>query len=145
MPTPPSPARRGLPPPEATPGARLPVSEIENYRRQLSGALERLESRRSVVAAIDIDESLTAEALAFTATEFRDLRRILEAAKPSDALRPVHDLLISACVLGAGAANLRIEAARDNNLLVRRNAASAAGVLMLLDRACAALACTGGR
>ena len=99
-----------------------------------------------MVAAIDIDESVTAEALAFTAAEFRDLRRILEAAKPSDALRPAHDLLISACVLGAGAANLRIEAARDNNPLVRRNAASAAaGALMLLDRACAALACTGGR
>ena len=122
------------------------MSDIESYRRQLSGALERLESRRPVLAAIDLDQDVTAETLASTAADFKDLRRILEAAKPADVIRPTHDLLIASCVLGAGAAGQRIDAARANDLQMRRNAASAAaGALMLLDRACAALGCSGGR
>ena len=144
MPAPPSPARRGPTDPEAI--DRLPVSEIVNYRRQLAGALERIEARRAVVAAIDLDQSVAAEMLASTAEDFRILRRILEATKPSAVARPTHDLLIAACELGAGAASLRSDADRNKDLQVRRNAASAAaGALMLLDRACTALGCTGGR
>jgi hypothetical protein len=128
---------------EATPSARLPVSEIENYRRQLAGALERLESRRAVVAAIDLDQRVAPEILVATAADFRVLRRILEGTKPSAVLRPAHDLLIASCELGAGAASLRSDADRSEDLQVRRNAASAAaGALMLFDRACAALGCT---
>lgn len=113
-----------------------------NYRQQLTGALERMEARRPLVASIDADEDVSAEALVFTAQEFKDLRRILESVKPSSVVKPTHDLLIASCTLGSVASSLRIDAARENSSQVRRNAASAAaGYLMLFDLACADLQC----
>lgn len=142
--TPPSPARRGAAVPDAS--IRLPLNEIESYRRQLAGALEQLQARRTVIAAIDLDQSLAAATLASTAADLGILRRTLEGTKPSEALRPTHNLLIASCELGARAARLRSDADFSHDLQVRKNAASAAaGALMLLDRACAALGCTGGR
>lgn len=145
-PAPPNPARRNLPTETVIPDLRLPPGEAEAYRRQLQSVLERIESRRRVVESIDKAEAVPVEVLEFTASEFRDLRRILGAFKPSDALRTTHDLLAVSCNLASTATSLQIEATRHNDAEARRNAPSAAaGALMLLDRACARLDCAGSR
>jgi hypothetical protein len=138
--------RRPLPsrPGSARPGP--PTRELTLYRQQLSGTLERMEARRSVIARIDAGESVGAEELALTAQEFSDLRRSLEAIRPSPAVESSHHLLIASCTLGAIASSLRIDAARENRLEIRRRAASAAaGSLMLFDLACTELGCTRAR
>lgn len=141
-PVPPHQTRRDLPPAPALPDLRLAPSEIEQYRRQLQGALERILSRRSIVEAIDTAGAVPLAVLESTAAEFRDLRRLLGAIKPSDALRTTHDLLAVSCTLGATAISLQIQATRHNDAEARQNAPSAAaGALMLLDRACARLDC----
>jgi hypothetical protein len=57
-------------------------------------------------------------------------------------MAPTHELLLASCTLGATASRLGIEASRDRNQDVRKNAASAAaGALMFFDRACADLGC----
>lgn len=138
------PARKPQLSPPVSERPSIPAPEILNYRQQLGGALERMEARRPLAASIDADEDVSAEALAFTAQEFKDLRRILEALKPTGAIKPTHDLLIASCTLGTQAASLRIDAARENSPQIRRNAASAAaGYLMLFDLACADLQCAG--
>lgn len=145
-PAPPNPARRNLPRVMGTPDLRLPPSEVEQYRRQLQGALERIEARRPVIEAIDTAVTVSIDVLEFTAVEFSDLRRILGAIQPSESLRTTHDLLTVSCTLGARAVGLQIQASRHNDAEARRNAPSAAaGSLMLLDRACARLACADPR
>lgn len=142
-PAPPTPARRNLPHETAIPDLRLPPSEVEQYRRQLQGALERIESRRPVIEAIDASVAVPIDMLESTAVELSDLRRILGAIKPSEALRTTHDLLAVSCTLAATATTLQIQASRNNDPEARRNAPStAAGALMLLDRACARLGCS---
>jgi hypothetical protein len=141
---PPDRARTEPQPPQVAQEPRLPARDAEQYREQLSGALERIEAQRSVIVAIGADENVAAEALGFAAAEFDDLRRLLGAVKPSSVVKPTHDLLIVSCTLAATAARLRIEAARDNRLEARRNAGTAAaGSLMILDRVCASLGCAG--
>lgn len=120
----------------------LPTREIEMYRQQLSGALERMQARRSVVVSIDVGEYVGADALSSAAREFTDIRRILETIKPSSTVSATHGLLMASCTLGAVAANLRIDAERMNSPEPRGNAASAAaGALMFFDLACGDLAC----
>ena len=141
VPLPASPTRRGIPQPESavTP---LPPAVIEAYRRQLVDAIERLESHRSVIAAIDLERYMTVRTLEAVNTELKNLQARIETVKPSNEMRPTHDLLLASCALGANAVTLRIDAERRDDATGRRNAASAAaGALMLLDRACVVLGC----
>ena len=141
VPLPASPTRRGIPQPESavTP---LPPAVIETYRRQLVDAIERLESHRSVLAAIDLERYVTVRTLEAVNTELKNLQARIETVKPSSEMRPTHDLLLASCALGVNAVTLRIDAERRDDAAGRRNAASAAaGALMLLDRACVVLGC----
>ena len=145
---PPAPVPAPSPPPirgarQVDTSVRLPAAAaVEQYRRQLAGSLGRLESRRSVIAAIDLDRNVNVETLEATLAELRTLRGNLEAVKPSDELRPTHDLLLAACGLSATAVSLRLEALRGTDASAPQNAASAAaGALMLFERACVVLGC----
>jgi len=115
---------------------------VDAYRQQLSGALERLQARRAIVASIDANEDVAPPALVTALEEFSDLRRILTAIKPSAAVKPTHELLVASCNLGAMAVSMRLDPAQDNRQNRRGNAASAAaGSLMFFDLACADLGC----
>lgn len=141
VPLPASPTRRGIPQPESavTP---LPPAVIETYRRQLVDAIERIESHRSVIAAIDLERYVAVRTLEAVNTELKNLQARIETVKPSNEMRPTHDLLLASCALGVNAVTLRIDAERRDDAAGRRNAASAAaGALMLLDRACVVLGC----
>lgn len=141
VPLPASPTRRGIPQPESavTP---LPPAVIEAYRRQLVDAIERIESHRSVIAAIDLERYVTVRTLEAVNAELKNLQARIETVKPSNEMRTTHDLLLASCALGVNAVTLRIDAERRDDAAGRRNAASAAaGALMLLDRACVVLGC----
>ena len=125
------------------PRPALPVQEVEVYRKQIFGALTRMETLRALVRRIDAGENVGSDTLALAAQEFTALRRMLETVQPSGALAATHDLLMTACTFGAMASRLGIDAAQDSSPEVRQRAASAAaGSLMLLDRACADLDCS---
>jgi len=121
----------------------LPVREVELYRKQTYGELARMSALRALVARIDAGENVGSETLASAAQEFTDLRRKLEAVRPSAVLAVTHDLLMTSCTLGAMASRLGMDAALGSNPETRQHAQSAAaGSLMLFDRACADLGCT---
>jgi hypothetical protein len=127
--------------PEA-PRPLLPVREIEVYRKQTHGELERMTALRALVARIDAGENVGSETLASAAQAFTDVRRKLEAIQPSAVLADTHDLLMTSCTLGAMASRLGIDAALVSNPETRLRAQStAAGSLMLFDRACRDLGC----
>ena len=156
---PPAPGAVVPPPPPATGPSRLqrrptlttqaparpalPPQEVDAYRQQLAGALQRMEMQRAIVASIDANEEIAPPALATASQDFGDIRKILAAIKPSAVVRPTHELLIASCNLGAVAVNLRFEAERDGRPDRRGNAASAAaGALMFFDLACVDLGCS---
>ena len=125
-----------------TPRPGLPVNEVLAYRKQVFGELLRMEALRALVARIDGGETVGFDALASAAQEFTDLRRNLEAMQPSAALAVTHDLLMTSCTLGAMASRLGIDAGQDSSAETRqRAAATAAGSLMLFDRACTDIGC----
>ncbi|MEO8680814.1 MAG: hypothetical protein ABI665_17315 [Vicinamibacterales bacterium] len=139
-------ARQPMLTPQVSARPRLPASEIQRYRRQLSGALERMEAPRSIVVSIDADEEIPPPTLATAAEELKELRRTLEAIKPSDAVKPAHELLIASCTTGAVAVDLRIANANSANqkrgvIAASAAASAAAGSLMFFELACADLGC----
>ena len=118
------------------------MREVEVYRKQTNGELERMTALRALVARIDAGENVGSETLAAAEREFTDLRRKLEAVRPSAVLAVTHDLLMTSCTLGAMASRLGIDAALGSNPETRQHAQSAAaGSLMLFDRACRDLGC----
>ena len=124
------------------PRPALPVREVEAYRKQIFGALTRMEALRALVGRIDAGENVGSDTLALASQEFTALRRMLETVQPSDVLTATHDLLMTSCTFGAMASRLGIDAAQGSSPDVRQRAASAAaGSLMLFDRACADLGC----
>lgn len=138
----PSPTRSPVLSPQE-PRPPLPVQEVAVYRKRIYGELARMEAQRALVARIDAGENVGSNALALAAQEFTDLRRNLEAVKPSVVVAVTHDLLMTSCTFGAMASRLGIDAAQFGNPETRRRAQSAAaGSLMLFDRACSDLGCT---
>jgi hypothetical protein len=116
--------------------------DVEKYRREVSGALDRLGQQRAFLAALDQLANQSSEATQLALNELEGVRQALATVRPPMALRPTHDLLLQSCTLGAMAARLRLDALRTGDEAVRRNSASAAaGSILLLDRACADLAC----
>jgi hypothetical protein len=137
-----APAERSAPP--AAPAPRPPAGDIERYRAVFSEPLQRIQAQRSVLSAIDVGANVAADTLRRANLEFNDLRRLLGGAAPAAAAKSAHDLLVASCTLGATATRLRLDAPGDDSLKARQNAGSAAaGSLMLLDRACATLNCSG--
>lgn len=97
---------------------------------------------RGLVARIDAGENVGSDTLASAAQQFTDLRRKLEAVRPSAVLAVTHDLLMTSCTLGAMASQLGMDAALVSSPETRLRAQSAAaGSLMLFDRACRDLGC----
>ncbi len=127
------------PPPLAP---KPPSREVERYRQRLSGALERLEAQQPIVTLLDAEGAISMEALQAAFEEFTSVRRMLDGIKPSDPMTSAHELLLASCTMGATATRLGLDASRDRNEQMRKNAASAAaGALMFFDRACAELGC----
>ena len=135
---PPSSGRNPVLSPEP-PRPALPAQEVLAYRKQVFAELARMETLRVLIARIDAGENISADTLVPAAQEFTELRRTLEAVKPSVVLAVAHDLLMTSCTFGAMAARFGIDAAQGNQEARRSAASAAAGSLMLFDRACADL------
>jgi hypothetical protein len=139
----PTPLPRSLPPP--APGASAqppPVRDLEKYRRQVSGALDRFRLQQPLLMSLDAREDQTVDRVRMAVEEFDRLRQELAAVKPPDTVRAQHDMLIQSSTLALMATRLRLESLRTADATMVRNAASAAaGAILLLDRACADLGC----
>jgi hypothetical protein len=151
-PTPDLPAVSAVPPeqspastPRQVPGPSLeppPLKELAKYHRQVGTFLDRLRLQQPILVSLDAQEDQTPERMQLAVEEFERLRQELTAVKPPDALKAHHDMLLQATTMAVLAARLRLEAFRTGDAGIVRNAASAAaGAILLLDRACADLAC----
>jgi hypothetical protein len=135
--------------PRQVPGPSLetpPPKELEKYRRQVSTALDRLRLQQPILISLDANEPQTVERLQMAVEEFERLRQELTTTKPPDTLKAHHDMLIQSSTMAVMAARLRIQAMQTSDPLavpaiVRNAASAAAGAILLLDRACADLAC----
>jgi hypothetical protein len=98
--------------------------------------------QQPLLASLESGEGPTMDRVQLALEEFERLRQELAVVKPSESLRPQHDMLIQATTLALMATRLRLEAFRTSDPGTLRNAASAAsGATLLLDRACVDLGC----
>jgi hypothetical protein len=115
---------------------RAPAKNAERYMTQASDALGRLDRLRPLLASLDDQAVITDESLRAGAEEFDAVRRALGTVEPPPPLKSAHELLRTACLLGALSATTRLEASRTRDARGAPTAASAAaGSLLLLDRA----------
>jgi len=126
------------------PSARTPAAnDVDQYRKRHADLIAKLQAAQPLVMSIDAGEAVSVARLQAAMNELTVLRGSFDSAKPSPALSFTHELLLTSCTLGASAARLSLEAARDSNDQARQSAASAAaGELMLFDWACAVLGCS---
>lgn len=143
------PARPKTPPPTASrpvpseaPSA-LPARDLERYKRQVAPALDRLRLQQPLLMSLEGSEPQTVDRVQLAAEEFERLRQELIAIKsPPESLRSQHDMLFQSTTLALMAMRLTLDGLRTSDPATLRNAASAAaGATLLLDRACADLAC----
>ena len=131
----PVPARSTTPP--------VPARDAERYLEQISATLTRYRKLRPTLTTIDRQDPKLPEDLSSVREECAAVLRALTAYRPSDALRPTHDLLVRSASFALMATTLRNDAGTRAEPEKMRNAASAAaGALLLLDRACAELGCS---
>jgi hypothetical protein len=146
------------PPPAAPAPSTVPVTsykplpippslrEIEKYRTQVLGTLERYRLQLPVLQMIEDREPRTTQQMELALLEIDRLRQELTAIKPPDTLRVQHDLLLQSARLAAMAIRLRGEALQSGDSTVMRNATSAsAGAVMMFERACADVGCLNDR
>jgi hypothetical protein len=120
----------------------LPQKDLERFRRQVSGPLERLRLQQPLLRSLDANEDQAVERMQMAAAEFERLREEFTAIKPPDTLRAQHAMLVQSSTLAIMAATLQMESTRVGSASIKRNAASAAaGAILLLDRACRDLGC----
>ena len=120
----------------------LPQKDLERFRRQVSGTLERLRLQQPLLRSLDANEDQAVERMQMAADEFERLREEFTAIKPPDTLRAQHAMLVQSSTLAIMAATLQMESTRVGSASIKRNAASAAaGAILLLDRACRDLGC----
>jgi hypothetical protein len=124
------------------PSPPLPAKDLDRYRKQLGGALDRLRLQQPWLMTLDAGQAQTADRVQMAVAEFDRLRQDLTAIKPPETLLSQHSMLVQSSTLAWMAANLRLESLRTEDVTTTRNASSAAaGAILLLDRVCAVLTC----
>jgi hypothetical protein len=115
---------------------------LERYKRQIAPALDRLRLQQPLLMSLEGSEPQTVDRVQLAAEELERLRQELIAIRSPESLRPQHDMLFQSTTLALMGMRLTLEALRTSDPATLRNAASAAaGATLLLDRACAELAC----
>jgi len=108
--------------------------------KQVTPLLARLQKLRPVLKSIDSQTDQNAVSLQFAAHELSSIAQGLMALRAPETLSAAHDELLQSCSLAAQAVKGRMEFTTGGNTAIAWNAASAAaGALMLMDRARAAL------
>jgi AMIN domain len=126
-----------------TPSPSIPLKDLERYRQQVSGPLDRLRMQEPLLKSLDGNEDQPAERVQMAIDEFERLKQEFSAVKPPDTLRVQHGMLLQSSTLAVMAATLRLEWMRTGDATTKRNASSAAaGAILLLDRACGELGCS---
>jgi hypothetical protein len=126
-----------------TPSPSIPFKDLERYRQQVSGALDRLRMQQPLLKSLDANEDQAVERVQMAVDEFERLKQELAAVKPPATLRAQHSMLVQSSTLAVMAASLRLEWMRTGDVTTKRNASSAAaGAILLLDRACGELGCS---
>jgi hypothetical protein len=126
-----------------TPSPSIPVKDLERYRQQIAGALDRLRMQQPLLKSLDTNEDQAIERVQMAIDEFERLKQELSQVKPPDTLRVQHGMLVQSSTLAVMAATLRLEWMRTGEATTKRNASSAAaGAILLLDRACGELGCS---
>jgi hypothetical protein len=126
-----------------TPPPSIPTKDLERYRQQVSGALDRLRMQQPLLKSLDANEDQAVERVQMAVDEFERLKQELAAVKPPDTLRAQHGMLVQSSTLAVMAATLRLEWLRTGDATTKRNASSAAaGAILLLNRACGELGCS---
>lgn len=114
----------------------LRAAAARAYRASVEGAVARAGQVRAALDAIRRLDGPPPERLPRVERELAAAARTLAGVHPPDALRAVHAMLTSAVHLAREACRLRHEAVARDDMTVAWNAsASAAGALVLLDRA----------
>ena len=131
----PLPARSTTPP--------VPAKDAEKYLEQIGPTLNRYRKLQPALAAIDRQDPRPTEDLTVVREESAAVLRALTAYRPSETVRPTHDLLVRSASFALMAATLRNDVGTRPDPEKLRNAASAAaGALLLLDRVCSELGCS---
>jgi hypothetical protein len=127
-----------------TPSPSIPLRDLERYRQQVSGTLDRLRMQEPLLKALDANDDEVGERVQMAIDEFERLKQEFAAVKPPDTLRVQHSMLVQASTLAVMAASLRLDWMRTGDATTKRNASSAAaGAILLLERACGELGCSG--
>ncbi len=126
-----------------TPPPSIPFKDLERYRQQVSGALDRLRMQQPLLKLLETNDDEVGERVQMAIDEFERLKQEFAAVKPPDTLRVQHGMLVQSSTLAVMAASLRLEWMRTGDPTTKRNASSAAaGAILLLDRACGELGCS---
>lgn len=117
---------------------QLRAEEVRRYGDAISEALRQLAGARTLLDDVRLLAGPDAGDLPALSGRFAETAGALRVRAPAAGAGPAHDLLRQASTLAARAARGRYEAVRDGDLRAAWNAAaSAAGALMLFDRAAA--------
>lgn len=117
---------------------QLRAEEGRRYGDAISEALRQLAGSRALLDDVRLLAGPDAGALPALSGRFAETAGALRVRAPAAEAGPAHDLLRQAFTLAARAARGRYEAVRDGDLRAAWDAAaSAAGALMLFDRAAA--------
>jgi AMIN domain-containing protein len=136
---PPTPA---APSPSALVGPPPPPVDLERYRKQAWGTLDRLRLQQPLLISLDAGETQAADRMQMAVAEFERLKTDLTAIKPPATIASYHAMLVQSSTLALMAFTLRLDAFRTADPTTTRNASSAAaGAVLLLDRACAVIQC----
>jgi hypothetical protein len=145
----PDPAKPPAAPPTAAPtptyapiGPPPPPGDLERYRKQAWGSLDRIRLQQPLLMSLDAGEPQNADRIQMAVAEFERLRQDLAAFKPPETLAVYHAMLAQSSTLGLMAFTLRLDAFRTGDTTTTRNASSAAaGAVLLIERACAVVKC----
>lgn len=140
---PPAPTPTAPPAPTYAPLGPTPApGDLDRYRKQAWGALDRLRLQQPLLMSLDAGQPQTADRIQMAVAEFERLRQDFVAFKPPESVTPYHAALVQSSTLGLMAFTLRLDAFRTSDASTIRNASSAAaGAVLLIERACAVLNC----
>ena len=123
-------------------GPLPPAGDIERYRKQAWGSLDRIRLQQPLLMSLDAGEPQAADRMQMAVAEFERIRQDFVAFKPPETMAGYHSMLVQSSTLGLMAFTLRLDAFRTSDASTTRNASSAAaGAVLLIERACAVLKC----